>query len=266
MARHILDNKFIVVFFIILGLIFLHYTTILRPIENLISVALSPFQSLMFSAGDQTSESISNIITKRDLISENNSLKERVNNLEQKIVELKFFIEENNLLIKQNEYLENQGFNFLNARVISMSAQKTPNILIINRGSNDGVQIGMAVVAEDGTLVGRIIKTDNHTSQVILIIDNSSKISTSIAGNSEINGIIEGSYNISLSMNYILKNAEIQKGDLVMTSGFDENIPAGILIGEIDNINNDNTELFKSANISTPINFKNLRIVSVIIN
>ena len=230
----------------------------------MITIVFSPFQTFISSASSSASTEVSKFVSFRDLSNENEELKNKVNLLEQKVVELKVYIEENELLLKQNKYLESQGFNFLNARVISHSAENNPNLLIINRGESHGIKIGMAVVIEQGSLVGQIKKIEAQTSHVLLLVDNNFRLSASVAGESEIAGLVEGQNNISLSLNEILKNSEIKPGDLIVTSGFDENIPAGLLIGEIEEIVDLQGELFKSAKINLPVSLSNLRIVSVI--
>jgi rod shape-determining protein MreC len=265
MQKQILDNKFFIALFVIFGLLFLHYTTILRPLEKGLTIIFSPFQNVFYTASNETNQKISAIKEQKDLKKNNKELSARIEKLEQKIIELKLFIEEKDLLIKQDKYLEQEGFHYLNARVISASSESNPNIIVINRGESNGVKKGMAVTGENGTLIGKIIKVSSNTSHVRLIIDNSSKVSASIAGISQINGIVEGNYNLSLTFKNILKKTNLKEGDLIMTSGYDENIPAGILIGKVEEIYDSSQELFKSAVLFTNINFHNLRIVNIII-
>ena len=151
-------NKFISTFLIILLIIFLHITTILLPIEKLILFTLQPIQSITFFASHNISLETSKITLRENLLDENKNLKQQINSLEQKLVKLRLFIEENNLLIEQNKYLKSTNYNFINARVISVGVENNPNLLILNRGENDNIKAGMAVVVEQGTLVGKIIK------------------------------------------------------------------------------------------------------------
>lgn len=266
MPSYFFKNKFISTFLIILLIIFLHISAILSPVEKIIFWIMQPAQSITFLSSHNIALKISEITLHKNLLSENINLKQQINLLEQKIVALKLFIEENDLLIQQNRYLKSSGYNFINARVISIGIGNNPNLLIINRGKNDDVRVGMAVVVEDGAMIGKIIKVENNISHLLLLTDNSNLISVSMAGHSEISGIVQGKNNISINLNYILKTAEISPDDLIMTSGFDEFIPAGLLIGNVQEIFDEPNQLFKQAKIASPVNFKNLRIVSVVIN
>jgi len=265
MKNRFFENNFFAAAVVIFLIIFLHFITILQPFEYLITVIFSPFQVFIYSTTAQASSGVSKIGSYHDLTNENKELKDKISELEQKIVELKFYIEENQLLFEQDKYLKTQGFNFINARVIGRGAENNPNLFIINRGKNDGLKTGMAVVVENGVLVGKIETVQNRTAHVLLLVDNNSRLSAAVSGQSDIVGLIEGKNNISLSLNEILKSAHLAKGDFIMTSGFDKNIPAGLLIGEVDKIIDEQGELFKSAKIISPVSYKNLRIVSVVL-
>ena len=192
-------------------------------------------------------------------------LKQKINKLEQQIVDLKIFIEENEMVMDQTKYLQSQGFNFVNAKIISRSSEINPNLFIVNQGKNNGIKKGMVVIAQHGTVIGKIIDTQAMQSSLLLLIDNQCQISASLAGHSEIIGLIQGQHNISLNLINILKNVPLKKGDLIMTSGQDDNIPPGLLIGQIDEIVDTYGELFKKANLTSQVDFGNLRVVSVVI-
>lgn len=266
MRLKLFQNKFTITFLVIFLTIFLHYTKILSPLERVISLVLSPFQGLVYSTSDKLSYKLSKLKVKKDWEAENQVLKQKINQLEEQIVKLKMFIEEQELVDKQNKYLESQGFKFVNARIISSSSEPNPNLLVINKGSGGGVKHGMAVVVEDGVVVGKIIKTEDKSSLLLLLIDSECRLSATLAGKSEIVGLVQGQHNISLGLDYILKNVPLKKEDLIITSGVDEHIPAGLLIGEVGEVVDDGNALFKSASIISPVNFKNLRIVSVVTN
>ena len=68
MKRQLIYNKFFITAMIILVIIFLHYTTILSPVERIITIILSPFQTTFYSITQTSSQSISNVITKKDWV------------------------------------------------------------------------------------------------------------------------------------------------------------------------------------------------------
>jgi len=266
MKERFFKNIFFIYLIIILVIIFLHYITILSPLERGLSFILSPLQSTIYSSTVEISERLEKIASRKNLQEENENLKEKINKLEQQIVNLKMFIEENKIITQQNEYLESHNFNFINARIITNSINANPNLLLIDKGESNGLRQGMAVVLDQGILIGKIIRAENEKSWLLLITDNDCKLSAAVSGESKIIGLAEGKYNTSIHLNNILKNSQLEIGDFIVTSGFDENIPAGILIGEVEEIIDSPADLFKNANLTSTANFKNLKIVSIILN
>ena len=266
MPKKILSNDFFISGIIILALIFFHHTALIYPFERLITWVLSPFQVIAYSFGDNLAGKITVTAQKKDFQIENEILRKKIENLEDQIVTLKNFIEENKLIEEESDYLKAKKINFQTARVIGRGPDANANILIINKGSEGRIQNGLAVMAEKGALIGKIIQVEKNQSFVLLLIDNQCRLSASLAGQSEITGIVTGSHNNGLVLEYILKNNSLKSGDLIVTSGNDKAIPAGLLIGEIGEITDNKEDLFKRAEIISPANFRNLKIVSVIIN
>lgn len=266
MKTSLTENKFIISLLIILAILFLHYTTLLRPIERGVSILLSPFSNLTYNISSNITARLEKNRTQQELEKNNAELQKKITSLEQKILELKIFIEENNMITSQTTYLQERGFNFINAKIISHSSSPNPNLLLINQGASAGIKEGMAVVIEDGLVVGKILEAQLDTALILLLIDESCSISASLAGHSDIIGLASGQLNLSISLKDILKNSPLESGDLIMTSGFNDHIPAGLLIGEVDQITNNNDGLFKTANLNTSVNFKNLKIVSVVLD
>ncbi len=263
--KPILQNRFTLSLLIILLIILLHYISLLSPFEKLITVILSPFQSATYSVAGSISNKFNQITARKNLSQDNFNLRQKIDKLEQQIVELKMFIEENQMVSQQAKYLQSQGFKFVDAKVISRSVDGNPRLLVINRGRSDGIKKGMAGVVNEGRVIGKVINVSAKQSSLLLLIDNQCQMSASLAGQSQIIGLAGGEHNISVTLKNILKTSIIKKGDLIITSGKDEHIPPGLLIGEVGEVIDNKTELFKNASLITQANFKNLRIVSIVL-
>lgn len=266
MSRKIIKNEFFISGLIIATLIFLHYLKIISPVEKIIYWTLKPLQISTENLGLQTAKLINNNLNKHDWEKENEILQQKVESLENQLVGLKNFIEENKLINEQKQYLEEKKLNYLTARIISRAETNNANILIINKGENDGLKVGQAVAGVNGALIGKIIKTESKISHLLLIIANENRLNVALSGNSKIVGIVQGSHNTSILLDYVLKKADLKKDDLIVTSGADELIPAGLLIGLVGDITDNKDNLFKQAEIISPVDFKNIKIVNVILN
>ncbi|HPA25767.1 MAG TPA: rod shape-determining protein MreC [bacterium] len=264
MSRKIIKNEFFIIGLIVLVIIFLHYLKILSPLEKVIYWTLAPLQITTENLAHSANNLINNNLIKHNWPEENRILTAKVETLENQLVGLKNFIEENQLIEAQKQYLSERKLNYLTARVLGRAETNNANILIINKGESDGVKVGQAVAGVNGALLGKIIKTESKIAHLWLLIANGNRFNSTLAGNSEVAGLAEGNHNTSLILDYILKNAELKTGDLIVTSGADALIPAGILIGSLGDIIDDKNNLFKQAEIISPVDFKNIKIVNVI--
>ncbi len=131
-----------------------------------------------------------------------------------------------------------QLFTFIESRIISNSINKNNNSLSIDRGENQGVIQGMGVIGADQTgVVGIVKSTSNNFSRVMSILHRQSIISASIKRNGHFGSIVwKGNDPTTVTMIDVPKHAEVEKGDVVQTSGFSTIFPEGIMIGTVDTL------------------------------
>jgi rod shape-determining protein MreC len=196
-------------------------------------------------------------------------LNDKVKNLEKENSLLTSDYSENINLKTENNYLrELLGMKLRSehktetAQVIGYYESKWQSQIIINAGTSDGVLEGMAVVNEKG-LVGIVILASNNTSEVRLLNDSQSSIGARILSSRKL-GLIEGSLDKKIYLNYIDQNEDIFKGDVLITSEFGENIPAEILIGRVKKISNSGNTPYKIIEIEPFADYKRLEYVLVI--
>ena len=152
-------------------------------------------------------------------------------------------------------------FSIIYSVVIERNNSYWFNYITINKGSNDGITKGMAVVDSNG-LVGAIDKVSLNTSMVSLITTDSDKNNLSVNINS-FNKILSFSDN-----NFIIKNIDnediINVGDKVYTSGLSDKFPSGILIGEISLIKKNSFSNNYDAYVELASDIDSLRYVAVL--
>lgn len=159
------------------------------------------------------------------------------------------------------EHPENQ---YLTAAVIGRDTNPFLRYVILNRGSDDGLRRGMPVVTEQG-LVGRIAAVTAGAARVQLITDPESSVNVLIQP-SGAEAVMNGSITGEIDLEWIPHDAEVQSGDLVLSSGWGGNYPANILIGQISSGRQRPFDLFQSAQVQPVVDFANLKIVLVIVN
>ena len=107
--------------------------------------------------------------------------------------------------------------------------------LILNRGTQQGVSVGQPVIDNLG-VVGQITQTYPFTSEVTLLTDKNQAIPIQIVRNGLRSVAYGHSQSGSLELRFISANADIQKGDILATSGIDGIYPAGLLVAKITTI------------------------------
>lgn len=179
--------------------------------------------------------SISNL---RSAQSENDQLKQRVQELEVEIKGKEDLSAENTRLKSLLDLKEQSKHKVLPARIIGRDPSVWFDAAIIDRGSLDGVTIYMPVVT-DGGLVGRVTQVSPLTSQVDLLTRSTSGVGA-VVGQIETSsalGVVAGTSKKGLlEMKYVPGNIDVQVGQTVYTTGQDEIFPAGLKIGEIVNV------------------------------
>jgi rod shape-determining protein MreC len=268
MRTKLLQNRFFLFaacFAIVLVLITLHLTKLLRPFENLILKIFTPVGAATYTLGNKVSNLVSFFGSIKDLGKENRELKLSQDKLLMEVAKLKEVEKENNELREQLSYQKKSSFKLIPAFVVNRDPNNLLQSISINRGEKDGVKAKAAVVALDGILVGRVTEVYKDYSKALLVVDSHSNIPAKVQ-DSQADGIVLGEHGLGLLMEMIPQDKVIKRGDIVITSDLDQELPAGLLIGEIEEINNSDNELFQKARIKSPIDFKELNSVFVIKN
>lgn len=199
------------------------------------------------------------------LKADNQHLRQELINLSLQHVELESLKQENEFLKKELAFIEEYKYKHLITKVIGRTPVGNNFYLIINKGYLDGLKEGLAVTTYQGVIIGTIKKAQDHIAFVQLLTDSQSKISAIINAQPSSLGLIRGSYNINLKMELIPKETEIKIGDLVTTSGLDNYIPPGLLIGKIYSLQTDQEKLWQEALIEPTLDYHKIQLVDIIL-
>ena len=185
-------------------------------------------------------------------------------------MKLKFYRAENQTLKEHLNFLTKSQDKFILANILGRRYESGFNWLIINKGKKDGIGPGLAVVDQKGSLVGSVVTSKNSISYVRPLIDIHSFVTADIINFNDDNkseitsGVIQGEYNLVLKMKYVPLDQKVKLGDIVITSGLEEGIQRGIMIGEVAEINKKPNAIFQELVIN-PLVEQNLRTVSVLL-
>jgi rod shape-determining protein MreC len=235
----------------------------LEPMKDLVAQLTTPVQQGLTSLAGRITNIRRFFIDVQACRAENEELQALVDRLIIENVRLREAEIENVTLREQLNFKQaNPSFELLSAQVIGRDPTALLRHLIIDRGSAEGVAVGMPVLTHRG-LVGRITETNPHSSKVLLITDVSSSVNALIQ-ESRATGVIQGRIGQGLVMRYVQQAEEIGVGDLVLTSGLGGNFPTRLIIGQVTAVTKKDVELFQEAEVRPAANFDELEMVMVL--
>ena len=189
-----------------------------------------------------------NILRLQNLTRENIELQLEVRQLRLLQNNMHYLQSENLALKKLLSMVEEEQYNYVTAKLLSISSNPFSKTALVSAGEKHGVQLNQVVTNSDG-LVGRIIEVSKNFSKIMLITDVNSRIpiTTTVA---KTKGILAG-YSNSGKILYLPKQHLIQIGERVITSGYGNIYPYGILVGYVNQVTSDNVLIKPVADLST---------------
>ena len=252
---------------VIVLLIFLHFTGIIKPAEDLIMKALNPVFLSLHKASSYLRITYNERSDKENLINKINILEARVTNLIVENARFKSLDEENQVLREYLKFSKDNELSFVMGNIIARKGLDSNNLdqnIIVNKGAQDGVKIGTGVTS-GGAVVGKVISVKSNASEVCLITNRDCKLAATIQNKDNTSGIINGELGLTIKMEFIPQTEELKIGDTVVTSGLEENIPRGLVLGTIEEISKESNELWQSATIEPLVDIDELVIVSILL-
>ena len=186
----------------------------------------------------------------KSLTKTNANLKDEIKQLNVKINTLSIQNQIRNFLVIENENLREANLltkkisqrKTFSAEIIAPSIRGNKKIIIINKGSKNGLREGMPVMNSRG-LVGQIYISNDSTSEVIPLISEKFAVNA-LQSNGKNHVIIYGD-NESLVIPYFPASIPIYLGDMFVTSGLDNVYPSGIKIGKVIKISPEDKQFNK---------------------
>ena len=119
-------------------------------------------------------------------------------------------------------------------------------------------------MAEEGMIIGKIIEVQDEISKAIILLDSNSKTAATFKGKERTLGIINGDHGLGMKMELIPQDENIANNDIVITSGTEEYIPYGFIIGSVTKVNKEANNFFQTAFVQPLISYNTIRIVTIL--
>lgn len=195
----------------------------------------------------------------------NTELEADVSELQAQVIQLQQEVGETQILAALVDFSRaNPENSYKAAAVIGRDPSPFLQYVIINRGSNDGIQRGMPVVTNQG-LVGRVDAVIADAARIQLITDPASNVNVRLQ-NAEVDASLIGSVTGDVTLDLIPQDVALESGDLVLTSGLGGGYPPDLIVGQVVNPRKREFDLFQQAAVQPVVDFNRLQIVLVIVN
>lgn len=209
------------------------------PLRDALNTALVPLQKLFLAVSDAVDGFTGYFYRFDALVEENAALKEEVASLQAQIYDNRE-IEE--MYAWVSEFLElkteHMDYTFTAAAVTGRENGNYSSILTLDVGEGAGIQVGMPVVCPQG-LVGKITEVGKGWSRVTTIVESQSAVGAFVERSSA-TGVVEGDFTLSSDgiclMNYLPEDADIEDGDRILTSGYGDVYPRGLVVGYVRSV------------------------------
>ena len=207
------------------------------PIHTLQSGTAAVFTPAKYASGAVSDAEYRAFTALGDLVAGDASKSQREEEnaqLKKEIAELEEYRQESERLQELLGYQDAYDLEGVVCTVVSRSGESWNNTLTISKGTNDGVRPGMAVVGPSG-VVGQVASANSHTSEVRLLQDPNSGVAV-LLQSSRAEGIVKGSLDGRLYLENLPDDAQVEQGDVVITSGLGGSFNRGLIVGTVSKV------------------------------
>ncbi|PKN87013.1 MAG: rod shape-determining protein MreC [Deltaproteobacteria bacterium HGW-Deltaproteobacteria-1] len=226
----------------------LRYDTGAGVLKNMILEAATPFQKVFNASVAGVENAWKRYIHLVGLEEDNRKLKSKITALQEELILYKEGNLEAQRLKKLLSLQDAYGHRFIAARVIGKELSVVSKTLWIDKGKTHGLKPGMPVLVSPG-LIGRLTDVSWHSSKVLLLIDENSNVDVLIQ-RTRVQGIARGAGTLGCVLRYVSKIQDVKEGDVVVTAGFSNIFPKGLLVGKVSYVNRMGTGLFLKIHVA----------------
>ena len=255
----------IVIVAAVAGLLFLALSGYLTPVFNLTLNPLVSFESWLSVRYLSARDFLTAPRDVTQLREQNAILESQVTQLQTQLIQMEERLGEAQICFALLDFgRTNPQYEYVTATVIGREISPFLQYIIIDKGSDDGLQYGMPVVTQEG-LVGRVDAVIAAASRVKLITDSTSVVNV-LLQTAEIEAQLNGSLTGDVALDMIPLDETVEAGDVVLTSGLGGNYPPNIFVGQVLSVQRRDNALFQTASVQPIVDFNSINAVLVITN
>lgn len=218
-----------------------------QKVQANLSVIAVPFQYVVNAPIQMVSRISQSITTQQRLLEENARLRAQHLMLQAKLQRVLALESENAQLRALLQSSPHVGGKYTIAQLLAVSMDPTVQKVVLDKGTHDRVYVGQPVLDAYG-VIGQVVSVGPATSQVMLITDTKSAIPVQNSRNG-VRAIAGGTGTGTLQLLNAPDNTDIQRGDILITSGLDQRFPPGYPVGVVKSVMHDQEMRFATITV-----------------
>jgi rod shape-determining protein MreC len=235
----------------------------LGPARGLVLDITVPIQKMVAAPVDVVRDTWHRYVALVDLQSENDALRAQVAALEEENLQYREALVASGRLQRIVEMRDEFETPMLPMEVVGQDVSPWFRSVLLDRGHEHGVRAGMPALTDAG-VVGLVTATSDSASRTMLLLDRQSAID-GIVQRSRARGIVRGRGGDRLEFEFVVGGADVQAGDVVLSSGLDGVYPKGLRIGEVEEVVAAPYGLTQKALLKPAVDFGRLEQVFVVL-
>ena len=194
---------------------------------------------------------------------QNTHLRSKLSRLEEENLQYREAIVASERFQRLPEFRERRDVPMVPANVVAQDLSAWFQSIVIDQGSNGRIRPGMPVLTDTG-VVGVVTGTSPRASKVLLVTDPQSHIDAYVQ-RTRARGTVRGGASNLAEFDYVLREQDVQVGDVLLTSGLGSVFPKSLVIGRISDVQRDPFGLFMRAPVESAVDFRRLEEVFVVL-
>ena len=195
---------------------------------------------------------------------ENDQLRKQLNIVENKLIDAKEIELANNRLRNLLNFQKSTNLNMLASEVIAKDPSAMFKTVMIDKGATSGLTVGLPVVLPEG-IVGQVIEVAKNYAKVLLVTDSNSSVDV-LVQRTRARGVVKGSTFGDCRLVYVLRKHEVNKEDILISSGLDGVYPKGLRLGYVRDVYKKSSGIFQEVAVRPYVDFEKIEEVLVLLN
>jgi rod shape-determining protein MreC len=234
----------------------------LQPLENFTINITAPVFNFFHQTGAAVSRIWRGYFYLVGVQAENELLKQKTLENQSKAALYQETLLEKERLRQLLEFRDQAALPVTGARIIGFDFSIWFKCAFLDKGTNDGVTVGMPVLNAAG-VVGRIVECYPDYAKVLLLIDRNSGVDAIVQRN-RLRGILEGVGGNRCFLRFVHKNQDVQIGDVILASGLGGAYPRGMILGSVIAVDKKIPGIFQEIEVEPAVDFTRLEDVLIV--